>query len=385
MAKVLVAEDEQDIRELLVDILVDAGYDVTAAEDGGVALELALREQPDVILLDVWMPVMDGFEVLGRLRENPTTKGIPVVIVTAMPPAEGERQALEMGVEHFISKPFEADIVHAAVSVAVREGGSMPIEDEDGDSPTVWRGAGGHKMAPSLCSPRKLIGTAEKLIPLEKQLGGGIPLGSLTLVEGASASGKSVLCQHLTYGALVRGLGVTYFTSEHTPRGLITQMGSLDLPVSDYIRTDTLRVNPLQEPSAEDNPEQLLSSLASELGHLAEESDVIVVDSISNLATYSEDKAILGFFSSCKRLCTEGTAVILVAHSAAFEESLLRRLRFLCEAHLSLRPEKIGQKLANTVSVCKAQGAELGADNLISFEVEPDIGMRLLPMGRVRA
>ena len=71
MALVLVVEDEKDLRDLVVDILMDAGYDVTEAEHGGVALEKAENEQPDIILLDVMMPVMDGFEVLTHLRQRP--------------------------------------------------------------------------------------------------------------------------------------------------------------------------------------------------------------------------------------------------------------------------------------------------------------------------
>ena len=74
MTKVLVVDDEQQIRELLVDILVRAGYAAIEAENGHVALEQVDLQQPDIILLDVMMPIMDGLEVLGRLRGNPATE-----------------------------------------------------------------------------------------------------------------------------------------------------------------------------------------------------------------------------------------------------------------------------------------------------------------------
>jgi CheY-like chemotaxis protein len=84
MTKVLVAEDDSDTRDMLADILYDYGYDVIEAKNGGVAFEKACEENPDLILLDVSMPVMDGWEVLKRLRENPTTKATPVVMLTAL-------------------------------------------------------------------------------------------------------------------------------------------------------------------------------------------------------------------------------------------------------------------------------------------------------------
>ena len=90
MARVLVVDDETDLRNLVADILIDAGHDVIKAEDGGAALEKAWTEQPDIILLDVMMPVMDGFEVLTKLRQNPATRATPVVMLTAFPAAKGE-------------------------------------------------------------------------------------------------------------------------------------------------------------------------------------------------------------------------------------------------------------------------------------------------------
>ena len=75
MAKVLVVDDEQDIRKSLVDILFYAGYDVVEAADGEAAVEQACKEYPDIILMDVMMPVMDGLDALRKLRNNPGHSG----------------------------------------------------------------------------------------------------------------------------------------------------------------------------------------------------------------------------------------------------------------------------------------------------------------------
>ena len=84
MTKILVAEDERDIRELVIDTLFDNGYDVLESKDGWETVQTANKEIPDLILLDVMMPGMDGFEVMKNLRENPLTGAIPVVMLTSM-------------------------------------------------------------------------------------------------------------------------------------------------------------------------------------------------------------------------------------------------------------------------------------------------------------
>ena len=101
-----------------------AGYDMLEAANGEEGFEKASSQQPDIILLDVMMPVMDGFETLKRLKENPATKTIPVIMLTAMSAARGEQAGLEMGVSHYLTKPFNPGTVEIAVRVALREAGA---------------------------------------------------------------------------------------------------------------------------------------------------------------------------------------------------------------------------------------------------------------------
>ena len=124
MAKILVVEDEADIRELLVDTLVYTGHDVIEADNGGAAVEQISRGRPDFMLLDVWMPVLDGYQVLRRIRQDPLSEALPVVLLTALPALEGERDALRLGVTHYITKPWEADSLLSTLNVALREAGS---------------------------------------------------------------------------------------------------------------------------------------------------------------------------------------------------------------------------------------------------------------------
>ena len=91
MTRIMVAEDERHIRELVVDTLFDCGYDVLEAKNRREAYNLACKEIPNLILIDVMMPEMNGFQVLEKLNENTLTNRIPVVMLTAVEALEGEK------------------------------------------------------------------------------------------------------------------------------------------------------------------------------------------------------------------------------------------------------------------------------------------------------
>jgi len=120
MTKILVAEDERDIKESVVDTLFDRGYDILESKDGREAVDIAIKEVPDLILLDVTMPFLDGFAVVKKLKENILTELIPVVMLTAMGALDGEQNALDLGVKHYVSKPFDPDLFLATMRVALR-------------------------------------------------------------------------------------------------------------------------------------------------------------------------------------------------------------------------------------------------------------------------
>jgi DNA-binding response OmpR family regulator len=106
MAKVLVIDDEAPIRLLCRVNLEAEGMEVSEAEDGARGLELAREERPDVILLDVMMPGLDGWEVLQRLLDDDRTKEIPIVFLTARAELRDRARGLELGGVDYVTKPF---------------------------------------------------------------------------------------------------------------------------------------------------------------------------------------------------------------------------------------------------------------------------------------
>jgi two-component system cell cycle response regulator DivK len=108
MTKVLVAEDNPVNRELLRELLENRGYSVIEACNGQEALDMVEQSQPDLLLLDIGMPVLDGFAVMRRLRENPSLATLPVLAVTAYAMRDDRDNVLNAGFDGYISKPINA-------------------------------------------------------------------------------------------------------------------------------------------------------------------------------------------------------------------------------------------------------------------------------------
>jgi CheY-like chemotaxis protein len=106
MAKILVAEDEPDIRDLIAFTLRFAGHDVVTVGNGAEALEAAPQEQPDLILMDVRMPRMTGYEACQRMKADPAVQHIPVVFLSAKGQDAEIRTGMEAGASEYLLKPF---------------------------------------------------------------------------------------------------------------------------------------------------------------------------------------------------------------------------------------------------------------------------------------
>jgi CheY-like chemotaxis protein len=123
MAKILIAEDERDIRDLVAFTLRFAGHEVFAATNGEEAVEMAPQVNPDLILMDVRMPRMTGYEACKAMKANPDLRDIPVVFLSAKG-QEGEiQQGLEAGAEEYLLKPFAPDQLTARIKTILAKFG----------------------------------------------------------------------------------------------------------------------------------------------------------------------------------------------------------------------------------------------------------------------
>ena len=122
-ATILIIEDEQPIRERMAKLLRFEGYEVLAADSGTVGLGMAQEHKPDLIICDLAMPELNGFNVLGVLRSHPATEAMPVVIVTGSTERSSQRKGMELGADDYLTKPFTSDELLATVRAQLAKSG----------------------------------------------------------------------------------------------------------------------------------------------------------------------------------------------------------------------------------------------------------------------
>jgi two-component system cell cycle response regulator DivK len=103
---ILVVEDQEDNRQILRDLLTNAGYEMAEAVNGESALAEVAKQRPDLIFMDIQLPVMDGYEATRRIRINPDLKSVPIIAVTSYALVGDEGKALAAGCDAYVTKPF---------------------------------------------------------------------------------------------------------------------------------------------------------------------------------------------------------------------------------------------------------------------------------------
>lgn len=120
-SKILIVDDEPFNVDYVEQELEDAGYQTISAADGQEALEKIAGENPDLVLLDIMMPVMDGFEVLSKLKENSETRDIPVIVISASNDLKSVVRGIQSGAEDYLPKPFEPTLLSARISSSLEK------------------------------------------------------------------------------------------------------------------------------------------------------------------------------------------------------------------------------------------------------------------------
>ena len=370
MTKVLVVDDERDIRGLLIDELTDLGYEVIDAENGADALDRVYNDRPDIVLLDLMMPVMDGIQVLDALKSNSHTADLPVVLLTAVSADEGEQRTMDLGVNHYVTKPWAPGTIHTVIKVTLREAAKD-------DQAAAGEGAGQE------IEPSAFISTGDPQLNLK--LGGGVPLKGMTFIEGAASTGKSVLCQHFAKAALVHGYGVSYFSSQHSPTSLISQMTSLGLNPSQFYRSNQLMITAIPIIGPFKDCTEALLDLARQVKDMAANFRFVIVDDLAGLTNRDQESAIIGFLRQCKELGSSGNSIVVAAHPDGMSDDLLIRVRSISDGYLGLRVEQSWSSFNNMLEVFKVANPKFRTGNRVNFHVEPGMGIRVSAITKVNA
>ena len=104
--RILVVEDQEDNRQILRDLLSNAGFEMIEAEDGQQALTQAAKHKPDLILMDIQLPLLDGYEATRRIKANPALRTVPLIAVTSYALSGDDVKAFEAGCDAYVTKPF---------------------------------------------------------------------------------------------------------------------------------------------------------------------------------------------------------------------------------------------------------------------------------------
>ncbi len=361
-ARILVADDEEEMRDFQVAALRGAGYRTLTATSGQEALAVAAQERAEIILADAEMPGMDGVQLLRRLNAG---EGNATVVVVTAHATQWALAALQAGAFDYLLKPFDgADEIVQTVARAMDRRRQLEREANLADSRRE----------------KGVVSTGNHEI--DDKMGGGIPLGSLTLIDGHSHAGKSVLAQQMAWGSLHEGFCLSFFTTENTVKSLVKQMRSLSIDILDFLLLRRLRVYPMEVARSKGGD---LHGLAEAIkGERARGSDIVLVDALTPFILSTQAADVVGFFEGCKWLCSDGMTVVNVIHSHAVSGELLVRITSLCDAHLSLRTEETGAKLIKVMEVAKVRGASKNTGNIVSFEIEPGLGMRIIPISKAQ-
>jgi len=118
--KILVADDDNTFRSLVMELLIDSGYEVSAHENGLLAWESLQTEGADMAVLDINMPEMDGIQLLGHIRSDERFKSMPVLLLTIKAFTEDQVEGYDRGADDYLTKPFDNDVLIARVKVLER-------------------------------------------------------------------------------------------------------------------------------------------------------------------------------------------------------------------------------------------------------------------------
>ena len=369
-ARLLLVDDERRNLDVLIGVLEPAGYDVAVALDGVAALDLAREIHPDLILLDVMMPGIDGYETCKRLKRDPATVDIPVIFLTARVQTEDIVQGLELGAADYVLKPFKAPELLARVATHVElKRGRERLE-------TTLR---------ELRATQGRLVLQEKMASLEKLVAGVVhelntPMGSVQSVRDSLGRAIEKLQNELAVGfpealagnRTIPNLLVVVADANKVVGAGVERMNEIVQSLRDFSRLDEAD---LQRVDIHDGIESALSMLESQLGGditvLKEYADLppvycaprqlnqVFMDLIGNAIEAIDDAGEIGITTSGDE---DRVSVRITDTGAGMPPE---RLQHVFEFDFKATPDrmKMGLGLATDFRIVQEHGGEMDIDS----------------------
>lgn len=365
--KIFIAEDNHHFCELYRMALGAEGYDVHFAYNGKEALEKIPAVGPDLIILDVMMPEMDGYEVCHKLRELPQFALTPVIMLTALSTDEDRIKGYQVGADDYITKPFSLKVLKARVGSILERSGLRSLEAAQPTAqvaqpviqvtqPIVLR-------EEATVAPAKPITPVRSLSPaedaLEQLFGAPIPPGSNILILGSLGSGKSYFSRLFLAQGLRKGEKCMSVCVDDDPSMVRRELNSkYGLDISAHEGQDQMRfVDAYSWSGGRTAPEEKfavtgtleladLSALISEAGEELGQTDRLkkggrrVIDSISSLFLHFELPYVQRFIAFLARSGHfAGVSTIFVVEQGACNDQTLNNIKYIMDGVLEFKNE----------------------------------------------
>ncbi len=287
MSRILVVDDEPDERFLLRRILEREGYEVLDASDGAAALAIVHESPPDLILTDMMMPVMDGPELIRRLRGDPATAGIPILASTGDP-------ALAVSADVVMSKSLPLQDLIGAVSACLDEGATVSASRNGGRDPLTLMPTG--------------------IAGLDLVLNGGLERGSVVILAGAPGTGKTILAQQICFAKATAAHKAVYYTTVSEPHTkLVRHLEPFAFFDQEALGTtvEFIHLGSFLVPRSKDGLEPLVSEIVRKT--LEDKPAIVVVDSSKMLRDFADERQLRSaLYSLTSRVAHTGTVLLLL-------------------------------------------------------------------------
>jgi circadian clock protein KaiC len=284
MARILVVDDEADERFLLRRAFERAGHEVSDADDGAAALAIARNSPPDLVVTDLMMPIMNGAELIRRLRSDPATAGIPIIASTGDP-------YLASAADAIVSKSFSwGHLVSAAVAL-LKEG-------------------------------RKTLKLMATGIPgLDLVLNGGLEHGSVVVLAGAPGTGKTILAQQICFANAAVAHKAVYYTTVSEPHTkLVRHLDAFTFFDRESLgaAVEYIHLGSFLGPRSKDGLEPMVSEIVRKT--LEEEPAVVVIDSTKMLRDFADERELrMALYDLTSRVAHTDTVLLLVGEYTSEE------------------------------------------------------------------
>ena len=363
--KLLIADDEPNILMLTSAMFEEEGYDVIKAINGSEALEKIQTENPDLVILDILMPDIDGFEVCRRVRNFPENNDIPVILLSALGDDYNKITGFECGSDDYVTKPFNVwEFKTRIKSHLIRFKGKEYLEEIDKLEEEKKKSENEDEIF-------KIIQIKTGTKEFDEFIGGGIPSGANILAIGSIGKGKSTFCRKFLAEGLKNNERCMFICIDDPLQIIRLKMEEeLKSPLREYENMDLIRFVDAYSWSTGAVPRDekfvvqgvlelnqfssVIADAGAELCHTVQNKlgGRRIIDSISSLFVNFELPSVQRFLNQIARtsIAFGGVTTIFVLEEGSIDNQILKNIKYLMDGVIEFN-EKDGKKLIRVSSM----------------------------------